>query len=95
MCNLKNCCKGGCLVATIAQILVVIGGINWGLVGLGMLMGGEWNIVNILLGSWPAVEAVIYVLVGLAAAVQVLGCVCSKCRTASPGCCDGGEGNNA
>lgn len=46
--------------------LVVVGAINWGLVGLGMLMGGMgWNIVNMIFGAWPMLEAVVYVLVGL------------------------------
>lgn len=46
--------------------LVIIGSVNWGLVGLGMLMGGKgWNVVSMLLGSMPTVEAVVYVLVGL------------------------------
>ena len=53
-------------VEMIGMLLVVIGALNWGLVGLGMLMGGaNWNVVQMLLGSWPTVEAVVYVLVGL------------------------------
>lgn len=54
-------------VETVGWILVVVGALNWGLVGLGMLMGGTgWNLVNMLLGAWPVVEGVVYVLVGLA-----------------------------
>ena len=49
----------------------MIGGLNWGLVGIGMLMGSNWNVVNLLLGSWPTVEALVYVLVGLAALVLI------------------------
>jgi uncharacterized protein len=55
----------------IARILVVVGGVNWGLVGLGMLMGNDWNVVNMILGSVPMLEAVVYVLVGLAAVKMV------------------------
>ncbi|MBC7836909.1 DUF378 domain-containing protein [Acetobacteraceae bacterium] len=57
------------IVELIGYWLVVIGGVTWGLVGLSMLISGDmsWNIVNILLGSWPMVEAVVYVLVGLSA----------------------------
>ncbi len=40
--------------------LVVIGALNWGLVGLLNV-----NLVNWLLGSWPMVERVVYILVGL------------------------------
>ena len=56
----------------IAFVLVVVGGLNWGLMGLGMLMGGAgWNVVNMLLGAWPMVEQLVYVLVGLSALVLV------------------------
>lgn len=46
--------------------LVIIGALNWGLVGLGLLMDANWNLVNLVFGSFPAVEAVVYLLVGLA-----------------------------
>lgn len=54
-----------------AFILLVIGGLNWGLVGLGMLLGSDLNVVNMLLGSWPTFEAIVYILVGLAAVIKV------------------------
>ena len=37
----------------VAFILLVVGGLNWGLSALG------WNVVNMLLGSWPMVEKVV------------------------------------
>jgi uncharacterized membrane protein YuzA (DUF378 family) len=43
-------------------LLVVVGGLNWGLVGL-----FEYNLVDSLLGAWPMVVRLVYVLVGLAA----------------------------
>jgi uncharacterized membrane protein YuzA (DUF378 family) len=49
--------------------LVVIGALNWGLVAIGTYMGSNWNVVNLLLGSWPAVETLVYLLVGIAAVV--------------------------
>lgn len=49
----------------IGFILLVIGGLNWGLVGLGGFAGADWNVVNMILGSWPQVEWLVYVLVGL------------------------------
>ena len=55
------------MLSQIARILVVVGGVNWGLVGLGMLMGSDWNVVHMILGSWMTLEAIVYVLVGLAA----------------------------
>jgi len=51
----------------IAFILVVVGGLNWGLVALGTYMGSNWNIVNLLLGSAPTIENIVYLLVGLSA----------------------------
>lgn len=78
----KNCCKkGGCTMAMIAKVLVIVGGVNWGLVGLGMLLGnlGGWNLVSMIFGSMPVVEAVVYVLVGVAAVMAIFDCKCSKC----------------
>lgn len=51
----------------LAAVLLVIGGLNWGLVGL-----FDYNLVAALFGdSWFA--ALIYILVGLAALWQVVG----------------------
>lgn len=78
------CCtegKTGCTIKLVVKILLIVGGLNWGLVGAGMLMGSDWNVVNMLLGSWPAVEAVVYVIVGAAAIADIFGCSCSKCKT--------------
>jgi len=46
--------------------LLVIGGLNWGLVGL----NASWNVVHMLLGTWSTVEMLVYVLVGLSALYQ-------------------------
>jgi hypothetical protein len=53
-------------------ILLVVGGVNWGLVGLGGFMGSNWNVVGMLLGSWPQVEMLVYLLVGLAAVYELV-----------------------
>jgi len=58
----------------VAWVLLLVGGINWGLVGAGMLAGGNWNVVNMLLGSMPTVEAVVYLLVGLSALMCLMKC---------------------
>ncbi len=51
---------------TIGWWLVVVGAINWGLVGLGMLLGNSnWNLVEMVLGSMPSLVNLVYVLVGL------------------------------
>jgi uncharacterized membrane protein YuzA (DUF378 family) len=59
------------MLSQVSRVLVVIGGVNWGLVGLGMLMGSDWNVVHMILGAIPMLEAVVYVLVGLAAIKMV------------------------
>ncbi|MEK7612867.1 MAG: DUF378 domain-containing protein [Patescibacteria group bacterium] len=60
------------LLHGIAFILLLIGGINWGLVGLGDYMLADWNVVNMILGSWPALESIVYILVGLSAVYLVV-----------------------
>ena len=72
--------KCGCGVSKLALVLIIIGGINWGLVGLGMLMGSDWNLVNMIFGSWPMIEGIVYLLVGISAVVSIFGCKCNKCK---------------
>ena len=76
----EGCCKHGCVGKMIAKILLIIGGINWGLVGIGMLLGSDWNVVHMIFSFSPAVEAIIYILVGIAAIVKIFGCCCHKCK---------------
>ncbi|MEK7066473.1 MAG: DUF378 domain-containing protein [Patescibacteria group bacterium] len=74
----KKCCTGHWL----AWILLLVGGLNWGLVALAGLFGAvdaNWNVVNLLLGSYPAVENIVYLLVGLSAAMMIFGCRCKTC----------------
>ena len=56
----------------VAWILLVVGGLNWLLVGLGGFLGGSWNVVSMIFGSWPMVEWLVYVLVGAAAVYEVV-----------------------
>jgi uncharacterized membrane protein YuzA (DUF378 family) len=56
----------------LAWILLIVGALNWGLVGLGMLLGGaNWNIVSLVFGGVPVVESLVYVLVGISAIVHL------------------------
>jgi len=77
--------KCQCGMSKLAGFLVIIGGLNWGLVGVGMLMHSNWDVVNLLLGSWPTVEAVIYILVGIATIMMMVGCKCAKCKACMAG----------
>lgn len=49
----------------VSFILLVVGGLNWGLVGL-----ADYDVVTALLGD--AVAQVVFVLVGLAAIVEIV-----------------------
>ena len=46
----------------IALILVIVGGLNWGLVG-----AVNFDLVKFLFGSWSIIVKVVYILVGLSA----------------------------
>jgi len=78
--------KGKSTLCMIAYALLIIGGLNWGLVGLGMLIGSNLNVVNALLGTWPTIEAIVYLLVGLAALKMVIGMAMGK--SCEGGSCD-------
>lgn len=68
----------------ICLILVIIGGINWGLIGI-----FGFNAVATLVGTWPAIERIIYILVGIAAVLMIFfACrCCSKSSCGSVSCC--------
>lgn len=46
---------------TIAFILLIVGGLNWGLTAIG------FNVVNMIFGNWAILEQIIYILVGVSA----------------------------
>ncbi|MBW2966283.1 DUF378 domain-containing protein [Candidatus Woesearchaeota archaeon] len=52
-------------------ILVLVGALNWGLVAVGSFAGMNLNIVNLILGSIPVLENIVYLAVGLAAVYKV------------------------
>ena len=84
MCNSKCC--GGCVVKKTAVVLLLIGGLNWGLVGLGMFLGNDLNVVHLALGFMPKLEAIVYLLVGVSAILKIFGCPCKKCKEACAAC---------
>jgi len=47
----------------VAFLLLAVGGLNWGLVGL-----LKFNLVSAVLGGMPALEMLVYILVGVSAA---------------------------
>lgn len=54
-------------VNTVALLLIIIGGVNWGLVGL-----LEYNLVDSLFGEGSTLARAVYVLVGAAALYQLV-----------------------
>jgi uncharacterized membrane protein YuzA (DUF378 family) len=71
--------KKKCNFNCIAKVLLVIGGLNLGVIGAGMLSGNEWDLLNSLLGSWPTVEGLVYLVVGLCALWIGKAC-CMACK---------------
>ncbi|HBO98210.1 MAG TPA: DUF378 domain-containing protein [Candidatus Omnitrophica bacterium] len=69
--------KQGCVVCNIAGILVIIGALNWGLVGALQL-----NLVDQIFGAGSGLSRVIYVLVGLAGIMKLASCFkeCPCCK---------------
>ena len=64
---MKNACC--CPLCKVAGLLVVIGAINWGLVG-----ALNMNIVSQLLGVGTTGEKVVYILIGVAGILKLLSC---------------------
>ena len=70
--------KKCCLVCNIVGLLVIIGAINWGLVGV-----FRTDLVVLLLGGIPKAVRIVYILVGLAGVIKLISCVkaCPCCKT--------------
>ncbi len=58
--------KNASTLDMLALALVIIGGLNWGLVGLLNL-----DLVQLLLGSIPILAQIVYIVVGLAALYMI------------------------
>lgn len=67
-------------VHIISFIILVVGGLNWGLVGIG---GESWNVVAFL---GDGIARIVYILVGLAAieAIVMHKKSCKECTSAAP-----------
>lgn len=59
----------------LAWVLVIVGALNWGLVGL-----FDWNLVEAVLGKWDTLVSVVYVLVGLSALAMLACGSCKACK---------------
>ncbi|MFA6397538.1 MAG: DUF378 domain-containing protein [Candidatus Paceibacterota bacterium] len=69
-----------CVLCCIFSALVIVGGINWGLVGVGGFLKTNLNLVNLAFGKWPTIEWIVYILVGVSAIVTLFTKKCKKCE---------------
>lgn len=62
-------CECGCIsiLGTIAYVLLLIGGINWGLIG-----AFDFNLVAYLFGEGTMLARSIYTIVGIAALISIV-----------------------
>ncbi|MBI4208478.1 MAG: DUF378 domain-containing protein [Deltaproteobacteria bacterium] len=69
--------KTKCFVCNIVGLLVIIGALNWGLVGIFQL-----NVVDAIFGEMSILGRVLYSLVGLAGVMKLITCFkdCPKCK---------------
>ncbi len=51
----------------ITQILIIVGGLNWGLVGI-----FDFNLVSAIFGNMSILSIIVYTLVGISAVYQLL-----------------------
>ncbi len=63
----------------VAFVLVVVGGLNWGLVGF-----LDFDLVATLFGSMSMISRVVYGLVGLGAVYMIFSCP-KRCKMCAPG----------
>ena len=75
--------QGCCAICKLVCLLVVVGALNWGLVGAFNI-----NIVEQLLGSIPKAVKIVYILVGLAGIMKIVSAfkACPCCKDDSGSC---------
>ncbi len=58
----------------VTLILVVIGALNWALVGISSFSAVSygWDVVALILGSVPWLAAIIYILIGIAGIYELV-----------------------
>ncbi|MBR7158357.1 MAG: DUF378 domain-containing protein [Alphaproteobacteria bacterium] len=76
------------IISCISKILVIIGGLNWGLVGF-----FDFNLVERIFGADSIVAQIIYCLVGIAALVIAVMIARGDCLCGSSCQCAGKEGS--
>ena len=61
------------VIEYVAVILLIVGGLNWGLIGL-----FKFNLIDAIFGMMSGISRIIYVLVGVAAAYRLVMWLRSK-----------------
>ena len=71
--------NASCLICKIAGALVIIGALNWGLVG-----AANMNVVEQVFGYGTTITKVIYILVGVSGLAILASCfkICPGCKKA-------------
>ena len=64
----------------ITIVLIIVGGLNWGLVGL-----FDWNLVAAIFGDASLLSRTVYVLVGLSAIWQIVALATAPTTAISTG----------
>ncbi len=77
------CCNKS-ILGQIAYWITIIGGLNWGLIGIGYFFQANWDVLYLILGSMPAVQYIVYIIVGLSAIYTVFGCRKAVCEPSQP-----------
>ena len=55
------------IIPTLSMVIIILGALNWGLIGLGELMGGQnWNVIAQIFDQWPEVLYFSYLIIGIA-----------------------------
>lgn len=64
---MKGVCKNASPLEMVVWTLIVVGAINWGLVGI-----FDWNLVHWIFAFSDVVERIVYILVGIAGLYALL-----------------------
>lgn len=73
---------GKCVVCKLVGLLVVVGALNWGLVGI-----FQYNLVAAVLGDMTTAARAVYALVGVAGLLAIVACFkCCPCQKGSGSC---------
>ena len=72
--------QGNCIICKLVCLLVIVGALNWGLVG-----AFNVDLVARLLGAYPLALRIVYILVGVAGVMKIISCFmpCPCCKDSS------------